>query len=270
MTHQPISPMKQQHSPTLRGLIMDMDGVVYRDDQPIGSLPEVFAVIDQRGLDYTLVTNNATMTVEDIAQKLKRMGALVSTRRILNSPDATAIYLQHIFPGGAPVFVVGETGLHESLHRCGFTHDPERAKAVVVGLDRTLTYEKLAEATLLIRAGALFVATNPDHSYITPRGQVPGGGAIVALLEVASGVQPVVVGKPNPEMYRVALGRMNLQPAEVLVVGDRLETDIAGAQALGCRTALVLSGVTDRDAALAWRPALDYVANDLTSLLQSL
>jgi 4-nitrophenyl phosphatase len=137
-------------------------------------------------------------------------------------------------------------------------------------MDRTLTYDKLSRATLLLRAGTPFVATNSDRTFPTPNGLVPGAGAIVAALQTASDVAPFVVGKPGPEMYRVALESMGASPEETLVVGDRLETDIAGAQALGCRTALVLSGVATRAEGLAWKPGLDWIADDLASLLQHL
>jgi len=121
---------------------------------------------------------------------------------------------------------------------------------------------------LLIRAGAPFIATNPDPTFPTPEGLVPGAGAIIAAIEAATGVEAEVIGKPNPGMYRVALQRLKAAPEETLVVGDRLETDIAGAQALGCRTALVLSGVTDEQRARQWDPAPDWIFPDLQTLLE--
>jgi 4-nitrophenyl phosphatase len=142
---------------------------------------------------------------------------------------------------------------------------------VVAGLDRTLTYDKLTQAALLIREGSLFIGTNPDRTYPMPGGRlVPGAGAVLAALEAATDVAPVIIGKPAPEMYQVAMERLGTLAGETLVVGDRLETDIAGAQALGCQTALVLSGVTTQAAALAWEPAPDWIEANLTELLDRL
>ena len=136
---------------------------------------------------------------------------------------------------------------------------------MVVALDRGINYEKLRQATLWIRAGVPFIGTNPDRTFPTPQGQVPGAGSILATIEAATDVAPLVIGKPNPAMYQFALERMGLLPEEVLVVGDRLETDIAGAQNLGSPCALVLSGVTDEEKAWQWDPA-----PDLTNVIQEL
>jgi 4-nitrophenyl phosphatase len=138
---------------------------------------------------------------------------------------------------------------------------------VIAGLDRGLNYDKLRRATLLIRSGVPFFGTNPDKTFPTPDGQVPGAGALLALLEAASGVSPIIIGKPNPAMYRLAMQRLGARLEETLAVGDRLETDIAGAQALGCPCALVLSGVSSREAAQTWQPTPDLIASDLGELL---
>jgi 4-nitrophenyl phosphatase len=123
---------------------------------------------------------------------------------------------------------------------------------------------------LLIRSGMPFIGTNPDKTFPTPEGLVPGAGAILASVEAATSVQPIIVGKPSPEMYLVALERMGVYPASTVVVGDRLETDIAGGQQLGCKTGLVLSGVTGFQAARAWVPSPDWIEPDLTALLDRL
>jgi 4-nitrophenyl phosphatase len=140
--------------------------------------------------------------------------------------------------------------------------------AVVAGMDREITYEKLRTATLLIRSGVPFIGTNPDKTFPIPGGFTPGTGAILAAIQAASDQEPVICGKPSPEMYWVALNRMNLTPTETLVVGDRAETDIIGAQAIGCRTALVLSGVTTAKQAKSWAPPPDIIAADLSEVLK--
>jgi 4-nitrophenyl phosphatase len=136
-------------------------------------------------------------------------------------------------------------------------------------MDRKLSYDKLRKATAFIRSGCPFIATNPDRTFPTPEGLVPGAGAIVAAIEAASYVTPYVAGKPAPEMYRIALERLQLTPEEVLVVGDRPETDIAGAQSLGCRTALVLSGVVNQAEASLWQPPPDIICADLATIVET-
>jgi 4-nitrophenyl phosphatase len=254
----------------IKGLILDMDGVLWRGAQPIGDLAHVFARIEQLELRVTLATNNATLTIAQYQEKLAGMGARLEAWQIVNSPAATGHYLQQRFPQGGAVYIVGEAGLAEAMQAHGFTISDVDPCAVVVGLDRTLTYEKLFIATQLVRAGALFVATNPDRTLPVPQGFAPGAGAIVAALQAATDVSPVVVGKPFPGMYGIALERMGLDASETLVVGDRIETDIIGAQELGCKTALVLSGVSTRVEGQIWQPPIDFIESDLTALLESL
>jgi len=122
-------------------------------------------------------------------------------------------------------------------------------------------------ATLLLRSGVPFIGTNPDHTFPTPQGLIPGAGAILAALYTASDVTPMIAGKPEPTMYRIALERLKLPPSSVLVVGDRPETDIAGAQLIGCHTALVLTGVTNIDQAKTWHPVPDLIIENLESIV---
>lgn len=257
-------------SAVIKALILDMDGVLWRGDQAIGDLASIFEQLKQRGLRFVLATNNATLTVTDYQSKLRRFGVMVEAWQIVNSSQAAAHYLKSRFPAGGNVFVVGESGLKDTLAEYGFKQADQNVVAVVAGMDRSLTYEKLLKATLLIRGGALFIGTNPDRSFPLPEGLGPGAGAILAALEVATDVPPLIIGKPAPEMYRVALERLGTQPEETLVVGDRLETDIAGAQAIGCRTALVLSGVSTDEAAHAWRPEPDWIEANLAEVVNRL
>lgn len=252
----------------IKGLILDMDGVLWRDQEPIGDLPAIFRAIQERGWQVILATNNATRTAVQFGEKLAGFGVHLDPNKIVNSSQATAEYLRQRFPQGGPVYVVGEQGLITELAAKGFYPDDEQPLAVVVGLDRAISYEKLMKAARHVRAGVPFVATNPDKTYPTPDGQVPGAGTMVAAVAAASDSDPVIIGKPEPEMYRIALRRMGLGPEQVLVVGDRLETDIVGAQQLGCHCAIVLSGVSSRRQAEEWRPAPDFIAADLDSLLR--
>ena len=268
---------KTVQASSINALILDMDGVLWRGSQPIGNLPQIFARIQSNQWKVCLATNNATLTVAQYLDKLRSFGVSLKPEQIVNSSQAAAHYLSHQHPEGGKVYVIGENGLVDTLLEKGFTSviltpDEANAKsgeilAVVAGMDRTVTFNKLTVATRLIRSGVPFIGTNPDRTFPTPIGLVPGAGAILAALETATDVQPLICGKPSPEMYQVALERMGVDPEHTLVVGDRLETDIAGGQALRCLTALVLSGVTTPEAASRWTPPPDWVAPDLETLI---
>jgi phosphoglycolate/pyridoxal phosphate phosphatase family enzyme len=261
-------------------LIMDMDGVLWRGNDPIGDLPLIFSAIEQRGWKASLATNNATLSITQYVEKLRQYDVHLKPEQIVNSAQATAHYLLRRYPGGGNVYVVGEQGLVDTLKEQGFNavpltpasikDNPDEIVAVVAAMDRQVTYEKLTVATRLIRAGVLFLGTNPDRTFPTPDGLVPGAGAILASIQTATDVQPIITGKPSPEMYHVALERMQVKPQNCLVIGDRLETDIAGGQQIGCQTALVLSGVSSLQEAQNWQPAPDWISTDLTRLLEEL
>lgn len=252
-------------------MVLDMDGVLWRDAEPIGDLPGLFNRIQKAGLKVAMATNNASRTPGQHLQKLVSFGVPnLEPWQVVSSVDATIAYLLTKFPKGSNVFVVGESPLIDALKEAGFILSPEKVVAVVASIDRSLTYQKLSQATLLIRAGAEFIGTNPDRSFPTPQGLVIGTGAILAAIQAASDVAPVVPGKPSPAMYELAMQRLGTLPGETLVVGDRPETDIAGAQAIGCPTALVLSGVTTAEQALKWVPQPDLIVRDLSAVLDIL
>jgi len=251
---------------TIKGLILDMDGVLWRGSELIGNLSAIFSRFRARGWRITLATNNATRTISQYVERLGSYGVVVEPWQIINSAVAASRFLHEQFPTGGPVYLIGEDGLIEALDQQGFYQSDQDVIAVVASMDRQVNYDKLRKATLLIRGGALFVATNPDRTFPSPEGLVPGAGSILAALEAACYIKPVITGKPSPAMYHIALSRLGLSPSETLVVGDRAETDIAGAQAIGCRTALVLSGVTSPEEALAWQPAPDLIIEDLDSI----
>jgi 4-nitrophenyl phosphatase len=251
----------------LRGLILDMDGVLWKDNEPIGNLKAIFQTIKDLGLIPVLATNNATRTVEEYQEKVTGFGVELAPWQFVNAAHATLSYLQQTYPGGGPIYLVGSPALCKTLEEAGYYHREKDVLAVVAGMDRNITYEKLRTATLLIRAGIPFIGTNPDKSFPTPEGLTPGTGAILAAIQAATDQDPVICGKPSPEMYWVAMKRMNITPEETLVVGDRAETDISGAQAIGCRCALVLSGVTSVKQAKSWTPPPDMIAADLSEVL---
>lgn len=237
----------QEPSLNLRGirhLIVDMDGVLWREEQPLPGLQELFAFIQERDIRYTLATNNASKRPEQYVDKLASMGVQVTSESIATSAQATAAYLADQEPDGAPVYVIGLEGLRHCLKEHGFELTEEGARYVVVGWDPDLTWNTLAEATLLIRAGAEFIGTNPDRTFPGERGILPGNGAQLAALQAATGVEPTIIGKPHPWLYREAMRRMGAKPDTTAVVGDRIDTDIAGGERMAILTVLLLSGVS--------------------------
>lgn len=265
-----MSNSKKFNRKNIRGLILDMDGVLWLDSTPIGNLSEIFDVIKKKGFRFIMATNNASRASHQYVEKLAGFGVQVEPWQVIGSADATANYLKNRFPDGGEIYAIGEQPLISTLKEEGFTHGSKNPLAVVVALDRGINYEKLTEATLLLRRGIPFIGTNPDRSYPIPEGQAPGAGAILAALEAASEIQPTVMGKPKPHLYKLALERLGTSPAETLVIGDRLETDILGAQRVGCLAALVLTGVATAQEAEKWSPPLDFIADDLFHLIKSL
>jgi len=232
----------------IRHLIIDMDGVLWRGKRPVEGLVAFFAFLRREGIRFVLATNNASRSRADYVDQLARFGVTVDPEEVLPSCDATALYLQQIASPGARVFVVGEEALREALRAAGFEIvEDERADFVVVGLDWGLTYGKLARAARAIWNGARFIGTNPDPVWPGEDGLYPGNGATLAFLERATGVTPLVVGKPEPLMFRIAMQRMGASPETTAVIGDQIPTDIVGGKRAGLTTILVLSGATTRE-----------------------
>lgn len=262
----------------VEALIIDMDGVLWHGSRPLPGVQEFFQVLRKRGMPFVLATNNASATPRQYVAKLAGLGVTVDAEEVLTSGIATAAWLaRRRDPRHTRVFAIGEAGLVEPLKRQGFpltgTHKatPDwQADVVVVGKDETLTWEKLATATLNLNRGAEFVATNADTTLPMELGISHGNGAILAALTAATGRRPVVIGKPEPELYRQALERLGVAPERVAAVGDRLETDILGAVRAGIRSLLVLTGVS-KEADLArvdYRP--DWVLRDLPAVIRAL
>ncbi len=266
--------MKKSNFENLKTILLDMDGVLWRGDQPLVDLSELFDRIKHLGLNVYCVTNNSARTVEYYLEKIGGFGVELETDQIITSAEATAAYLVNKYPRKGTVHVVGESGLIDTLKSYGFKIDLQSDKgeilAVVAGLDRQLTYQKIDNAARLIRQGAEFIGTNPDQTIAVPSGISPGAGTIVAAIEIASSQKALMIGKPQSQQFNLALSRSGAAAEQALMVGDRLNTDIAGAQMLGIRTALVLSGVTTREEAKTWRPAPDIIVNNVIAVLDQI
>jgi 4-nitrophenyl phosphatase len=241
----------------IRALIIDMDGVLWHGPQPLPGLTDFFQTLRDLQIRFILATNNASLTPEQYVNKLEKMGITVSSNDILTSGTATALYLAgQTSPASTRIFVVGEEGARKPLLERGFTltglyevnnnnsNTGVGADIVVCGKDETLTWDKLATATLNIRAGAKFIGTNADTTLPTERGVTHGNGAILAALEVATGVSPTIIGKPEPIIYQQALALLGVEPEATVAIGDRLETDILGAVRTGIRSIMVLTGIS--------------------------
>jgi 4-nitrophenyl phosphatase len=252
----------------IRHVIIDMDGVLWRGDEPLPGLREFFAFMDRQGIAYTLATNNASQRPDQFAERLASFGVDVSLESILTSALVVAAYLDDVAPAGSPVYVIGEDGLDHALRDRGFTITDEEAEYVVVGWDRTLSWEKLCTATYFIHRGAKFVGTNPDVTFPTEWGPAPGNGATLAALEAATGISPVVTGKPASQMYEEGLRRMDATPETTAMIGDRVDTDIAGAADVGLMTVLTLSGISKEEDVRTSSVRPDLVCDDLEELLE--
>jgi len=255
----------------IKSLIIDMDGVLWRSDAAIGDLAAIFDRIRERGLKFVFATNNSTKTSEQYVARLKEFGVEAEPWQVVTSSQAAAHAMAQKFPAGTKVFMIGEDGLRIPLEERGFEilspEDAPQAQAVVMGLDRGFSFEKAVEAALLVRNGVPFYATNPDKTFPTPRGLIPGAGAWYSVVTTATEVHPIVAGKPFPFLMELSLEKLGTKNEETLVVGDRIDTDIAGGQAVGCPTALVLTGVSTREQAENWKPKIDFVVEDLATLI---
>jgi 4-nitrophenyl phosphatase len=244
----------------VKGLIIDMDGVLWHGDKPIDGLDYFFQTLRQVSIPFVLATNNASLTQQQYVDKLAKFGVDVSKGELLTSSMATAKYLDERLPADKRrVFVIGEDGLKLPLQQYGFeltglyqVNQAEKgitdqgADIVVSGLDRKLTWDKLATATLNIKAGAEFFATNSDTTLPTELGEVMGNGGTLAALEAATGVKPVSIGKPAPILYQQALSVLGSTAEQTVAIGDRLDTDILGAVNADMRSILVLTGVSQQ------------------------
>ncbi len=267
----------------IRALIIDMDGVLWHGTQPIPGLTEFFQTLDDLQIHFILATNNASLTPDQYVTKLAQMGVTVTQQQILTSGTATALYLsKQVNPTETRVFVIGVDGATQPLIDHGFTltglyevnNDSDAVKKgadiVVCGKDETLTWDKLATATLNIRAGAKFIGTNADTTLPTEHGITHGNGAILAALEVATGVTPTIIGKPEPIIYQQALALLGVEPDKTVAIGDRLETDILGAVRTGIRSIMVLTGIsTEADLKeSAYQPT--WVMPDISAITKAL
>jgi 4-nitrophenyl phosphatase len=256
----------------IKALILDMDGVLWKAEAPIGDLPSIFRRVRERGLKFVFATNNSTKTAQQYVKVLRGLGVEVEPWQFVTSSEGAAHVVARTFPRGTKVFMIGEDGIRMALEQRGFevlsVREASGAQAVVMGIDRHINFQKVVEAALLVRNGIPFYATNTDRTFPTPRGEIPGSGAWISVITTSTGIQPIIAGKPMPFLMELSLEKLGTPTEETLVVGDRLETDIAAGQAVGCPTALVLSGVSTREEAKSWAPKPTIIAESLSELIE--
>ncbi|MCP8617753.1 TIGR01457 family HAD-type hydrolase [Salirhabdus salicampi] len=229
-----------------RGYLIDLDGTMYRGSEPIEYAKEFIYALRERNIPHLFVTNNSSKKPEQVAEKLQSMGIPAQTEQIFTTSMATAAYInqQHNNPR---VYMIGEEGLRYALETVDATLVEESADFVVVGIDRGITYEKLAKGCLNIRNGAKFVSTNGDVAIPTERGMLPGNGSLTSVLSVSTGVKPVFIGKPESLIMELALQKLGLTVDETIMVGDNYNTDILAGIQTGMDTLLVFGGVTSKE-----------------------
>lgn len=262
--------------PPFKTILLDGDGVLWKSDDPIPGINPFFDFLSERKIKWALLTNNNTRTAQDYINKLTGFGIPADQKSVFTSSTVTADYLLNRYGTGAALHVVGMSGLIDTLQEAGFEITvgediPEKdVVAVVAGMDRQINHQKIKIAMRLILNGAAFIATNTDGSFPTPEGINPGTGMVIGALQFASGVEPYVAGKPHPAIFETALKALGSSPEETLMIGDRLETDILGANLLGIKTLAVLTGVTSRVEINQSDIKPDYVYQDIAAVHQAL
>ncbi len=227
-------------------LLIDLDGTMYRGTQAIPDAARFMERVRQEGLRFLFLTNNSSRTPEAVAEHLSSLGIAAKAEEVVTASQAAAHYMaEHL--QCRRVYCIGEEGLIRALTEAGLELVETAPEAVVQGIDRYFDYGKLAKAVNFIRSGAASILTNPDLLLPSEAGFLPGAGSIAASIRSGSGKEPIVIGKPSRIMMDYALNKIGSSSRQTLVIGDNLHTDIAAGAATGCRTALILSGVTTRD-----------------------
>ncbi len=264
-----VKPLQTNHLDlsSIDGVVLDMDGVVWRGATVLPGTPDFFIFLREHHIPYVLASNNSSKNAAEYVARAQSIGIPIDADHIVTSGLVTVEELARAYPPGALIYVIGSDSLKQLLTDKGFvvnSSDAGVARAVVVGLDFTLTYEKLLIAGRHILAGAEFIGTNGDLTFPAADGLTPGNGSIVAAVQAWTGRTPRFMGKPEPAMFHTALNHLGTAPERTLMIGDRLDTDIQGAQRAGLRAALVLSGVNSAADIGAIVP--DGVYEDLAAL----
>jgi len=255
---------------SLRGFIVDLDGVLWRSGEALPGASVFIQWLEAQSLPYVVATNDPTAKPAELAGWLRELRMPVPPARVLTAGMVVIEALQRKHPRGARVLVIGTDSLKQLVEEAGFRLAEEAAEAVIVTLPEVVRMSELTRAIRALSRGADFLAPNREMIYPSDEGVGAGDGMLVAALEAASGRRARVLGKPRQAFFRAALRMVGLPAAEVLVVGDNLKSDIQAGRRAGCRTALVLTGMTDRQQLAASAEKPDWAFEDLRGLVGAL
>jgi NagD protein len=254
---------------TIESWLMDMDGVLVREENVVPGADRFLARLSELGRPFLVLTNNSIYTRRDLAARLRASGLDVPEDAIWTSALATAGFLEDQRPGGS-AYVIGEAGLTTALHESGYTLTERKPDYVVLGETRTYSFERITQAIRLIEGGARFIATNPDRTGPSPDGPLPATGSVAALISHATGVAPYFVGKPNPLMIRSALNALDAHSETSAMVGDRMDTDVVAGLEAGLEAILVLSGISSGGEAERYPYRPSRIADSIAELVDDL
>lgn len=250
-----------------KGFLIDMDGVIYKGSEPIPGAVEFINGLRDKGLPFLFLTNNSQRTSRDVCYKLNKMGFQVNDTDIFTCAMATARYLASKKENGT-AYVIGEGGLLTELYNAGYSIVDDQPDYVIIGEGRTIMLESVDKAINMIMKGAKLIATNLDPNCPMGNGKYRAGcGALVAMLEFASGIKAFSVGKPSPVMMRMARKTLQLTTDETVMIGDTMGTDILGAGSMGFTTVLTLSGVTHEEDLAHFGYSPDFIIKSVKDLL---
>lgn len=229
-----------------KGYLIDLDGTMYRGTEKIHEAVEFVKRLKEANLPYLFVTNNSSKRKEQVSEKLADFGVPCTPDHVFTTSMATASYISNE-KRDASVYVIGEEGIRDALTDVGLTIQDDNPDYVVVGIDRSITYEKFAKACIAVRNGATFISTNGDIAIPTERGLLPGNGSLTSVVSVSTEVDPIFIGKPEPIIMEQALAQLGTAKEETLMIGDNYRTDILAGINAGLDTLLVHTGVTTKE-----------------------
>ncbi|ANU23811.1 TIGR01457 family HAD-type hydrolase [Planococcus donghaensis] len=248
---------------TYRAYCLDLDGTVYRGTEAVEEAAEFVERLQQQDIEPYYITNNASKTQQQLQEKLAGFGIVAKKDRIMSSAIAAAKYIKRWYPGKT-VYMVGSDGLDQALCQEGLERVEEEADIVLIGLDRSLTYDKLATACLEIRKGAVFLSTNKDLAFPSEKGFLPGNGAITTLVSASTGIEPVFIGKPEIHMLEAIQHESGLEKSEMVMIGDNYDTDIQAGLRFGIDTIHVNTGVSSTDTVVRKEQPPTYAIENLS------
>jgi 4-nitrophenyl phosphatase len=245
-----------------KGYLIDLDGTMYKGTERIDAASEFVKKLRNNGIPYLFVTNNSSRTPAQVAEKLHEFDIPAEEKLVFTTSQATANYIYDIKKDAA-IYVIGEEGLRSALEEKGFQFTGENADFVVVGIDRSISYEKLTVACLAVRNGAVFISTNADIAIPTERGLVPGNGSLTSVITVSTQTKPIFIGKPESIIMEQALKVLGTSKEETLMVGDYYDTDILAGMNTGLDTLLVHTGVTTKELLVNYDQKPTYTIDSL-------